>query len=116
MFDPELQQDIIETATTKRRIPFEIAPAAVTAAAELASTAPAPRRATETIVQKIEIEDRKAGKTWTYLVGPADPDGKSILYADNDLRLARPLGELSSNPLSASGFDRPVFYSDEAKL
>jgi hypothetical protein len=116
MFDPELQQDIIETASAKRRIPFEIAPAAVTAAAELASTAPATRRGTETIVQKVEIEDRKAGKTWTYLVGPADPDGKSLLYADNDLRLARPLGELSSNPLSPSGFDRPLFYSDEGKL
>jgi hypothetical protein len=109
MFDPELQQDIIETASSRRRIPVEIAPAAVTAAAELASTAPA-RRGVDTIVQKIEIEDRKAGKTWSYLVGPPNPDGKSLLYADNDLRLARPLGELMVNPLSASGFDRPVFY------
>ncbi len=111
MFDPELQQDIIETASSRRRIPVDIAPTAVTAAAELASTAPA-RRATDMIVQKIEIEDRKAGKTWSYLVGAPDPDGKSLLYADNDLRLARPLGELHVNPLSASGFDRPVFYRD----
>jgi hypothetical protein len=118
MFDPELQQDITETATSRRRIPVEIAPAAITAAAELASTAVAPeaRRVGEVYVEKIEIEDRKAGKTWAYLVGPADPDGKSLLYADNDLRMARPLGEVTRNPLRKSGYDRPVFYSEEGKL
>lgn len=113
MFDPDLEQDILETATSKRRIPFEIAPAAITAAAELASTVVAPntRRVGEVFVEKIEIEDRKTGTVSAYLVGPADPDGKSLLYADNDLRMARALGEVQRNPLRKSGYDRPVFYN-----
>ncbi len=113
MFDPVLEQDILDTATSKRRIPFEIAPAAATIGVELASTAPAvnARRVGEVFVEKIEIEDRKRGTVSAYLVGPADPDGKSRLYADNDLRMARPLGEVTRNPLRKSGYDRPVFYN-----